>query len=71
VSKIIKLRSEASGTVPELGSAPLNWVFTPLEAKQYSVDVPVLLKDNSVEVFTLQVWMIKCIAVDSCLGTFA
>ncbi|GAX84981.1 hypothetical protein CEUSTIGMA_g12402.t1, partial [Chlamydomonas eustigma] len=52
--EIIKLRSEASGTVPELRSAPLNWLFTPLEAKQYSVDVPVLLEDNSVEVFTLQ-----------------
>lgn len=52
---MIKLRSEASGTVPNQGVSPLNWLFTPLEARGYSVQVPVLLGDNSVEMLTLQV----------------
>ena len=53
--QVIKLRSEASGTVPDQGVSPLNWLFTPLEARAYSVQVPVLLGDNSVELLTLQV----------------
>ena len=52
---MIKLRSEASGTVPDLGVSPLNWVFTPLEARAYGVQIPVLLGDGSVEIITLQV----------------
>jgi hypothetical protein len=44
--------------VPELGVSPLNWIFTPLEAKTYHARIPVLLGDNSVEIITLQVCIV-------------
>lgn len=53
--QVIRLCSETDGVVPEGGAAALNWQFTPLEAKHYSVDVPVLLANGSAELVTLQV----------------
>ena len=51
----MKLRSEANGIIPDLGESPLSWLFTPLEAKAYSIQVPVRLGDNSVEILIIQV----------------
>ena len=53
--EVIRLKSAASGTIPPGGVAPLNWLFAPLEAVQYAVQVPVQLGDGRVEVITLQV----------------
>jgi len=52
--EVLQLRSEATGTIEPLSLSPLNWVFSPLEAKVYSVEVPVTLADGALEVITLQ-----------------
>ncbi len=52
--EVIRLRSEASGTVPDQGVLPLNWLFAPLEAREYTAVVPVRLSDGSAELVTLQ-----------------
>ena len=51
--EVVSLTSETSGEIPPGATAALHWVFNPLEAKVYSVDIPVLLGDGSSEVVTL------------------
>ncbi|KXZ53757.1 hypothetical protein GPECTOR_6g674 [Gonium pectorale] len=51
--RVLELVGPAVGEIPEGGVAAINWRFSPLEAKEYRVEVPVLLGDGKVEVIEL------------------
>jgi hypothetical protein len=53
--QVIRLVSPPEGTIPAYGTSPLTLQFAPLEARYYSVTLPVLLGDGSQELITLQV----------------
>lgn len=52
--EVLKLKSDPAGEIAPYSVSPLNFQFTPLEAKYYVANIPVLLGDGSVEMVTIQ-----------------
>ncbi|EFJ47120.1 hypothetical protein VOLCADRAFT_92245 [Volvox carteri f. nagariensis] len=51
--RVVDLVGPSDGEIPLGGVAAINWRFSPLEAKEYSVRVPVLLGDGTIELIEL------------------
>ncbi|GLC34162.1 Cilia- and flagella-associated protein 65 [Pleodorina starrii] len=51
--RVLELVGPPEGHIPLGGVAAINWRFSPLEAKEYIVRVPVLLGDGGLEVIEL------------------
>ncbi|GIL53686.1 hypothetical protein Vafri_9323 [Volvox africanus] len=51
--RVLDLVGPSEGEIQQGGVASVNWRFSPLEAKEYSVRVPILLGDGGVEVIEL------------------
>eukprot|EP00798_Chlamydomonas_sp_ICE-L_P020949 gene20949-27801_t len=52
--EVIQLKSGATGTIPVGGSAPISWLFAPVEPIYYGVDIPVHLGNGQTQMITLQ-----------------